>query len=383
MSKYRFAIFYSIIIVAYLFVNEYVFSYGWSALGNYPNLRLVYAALFWLIAPMFIAARIAERYFKNKFVSLLLWIGSFWLAMLTYLVLGISGVYLGLLVASRFGVDWYGVHQAFQLLIGTGLGFASFLLSASGWKNARHPAIRKLQYVFPKGSGAGGEFHFVAASDIHLGTIIGKKRFGRFVHDVNALHPDAIFLVGDTIDEDIEPVIRQDIGSSIRKLHAPLGVFGVNGNHEHIGGVERADAYLEEHGVTLLRDQSKVIGNAFVLMGREDSSSPIFTGIPRATLDELVSAAAPDLPIILLDHQPGSIPETVRNGHVALQLSGHTHHGQLWPFGFITNRIFEISWGGKKIGNTEFYVSSGWGTWGPPVRTGNVPEILDIRIRFE
>lgn len=77
---------------------------------------------------------------------------------------------------------------------------------------------------------------------------------------MNALKPDAIFLVGDTIDEDIEPVIKQDIGTSIRKLHAPLGVFAVNGNHEHIGGVERADAYLVEHGVTMLRDESIVLG---------------------------------------------------------------------------------------------------------------------------
>ena len=133
--------------------------------------------------------------------------------------------------------------------------------------------------------------------------------------------------------------------------------------------MERADAYLREHGVQLLRDSFAVLGDAFALVGREDVSSHIFTGKPRAELTELLSRMPKGLPIVLLDHQPSSILETAKDGRVALQLSGHTHHGQLWPFSWVTRLVYEISWGGRKIGNTEFYVSSGWGTWGPPVRT--------------
>lgn len=90
-----------------------------------------------------------------------------------------------------------------------------------------------------------------------------------------------------------------------------------------------------------------------------------------------------DLPVIVLDHQPVKLTEVAKLGGVSLQLSGHTHHGQMWPFSYLTRAIFEVSWGEKKILDTWFYVSSGWGTWGPPIRTGNTPEILDIRIRFE
>lgn len=89
----------------------------------------------------------------------------------------------------------------------------------------------------------------------------------------------------------------------------------------------------------------------------------MFSGKPRKTLDALLSEVDPNLPIIIMDHQPGAIRQVADDGRVALQLSGHTHHGQLWPLSMITRSIFEISWGGKKIGNTEFYVSSGWGTW--------------------
>jgi predicted MPP superfamily phosphohydrolase len=88
-----------------------------------------------------------------------------------------------------------------------------------------------------------------------------------------------------------------------------------------------------------------------------------------------------DLPTILLDHQPVSLDDAVQAG-IDLQLSGHTHHGQLWPFSYITKKVYEVSWGYKKKGNTNIYVSCGAGSWGPPVRTGNTPEILSIALRF-
>ena len=86
-------------------------------------------------------------------------------------------------------------------------------------------------------------------------------------------------------------------------------------------------------------------------------------------------------PIILMDHQPYNLEEASSN-QVDLQISGHTHNGQLWPFNYLTDAIYEISRGYKKKGNTHIYVSSGVGTWGPPVRTGNRPEIVNIRLNF-
>ncbi len=233
MPKHRILIFIFFVVAVYGGANAFVFFYGWSALGIFPVLQCLYLIGFLTIAPMFLVARIVERFFKNHFVSFLLWVGSFWLAMLTYLVLGIFGITAITSLVREF-VPHFGMSSYFRLAQVVAVFVGAFAFSAHGWRNARHPAIRKLEYVFPKGNGKGGEFHIVAATDIHLGTMIGKKRFGRFVRDVNALKPDAIFLVGDTIDEDIEPVIKQDIGTSIRKLHAPLGVFAVNGNHEHI-----------------------------------------------------------------------------------------------------------------------------------------------------
>ena len=86
-------------------------------------------------------------------------------------------------------------------------------------------------------------------------------------------------------------------------------------------------------------------------------------------------------PVILLDHQPFNLEKSVKEG-VDLQLSGHTHHGQLWPLNYITSAIYEVSTGYRKIENTHFYVSTGFGTWGPPIRLGNRPELVNIILKF-
>jgi len=131
----------------------------------------------------------------------------------------------------------------------------------------------------------------------------------------------------------------------------------------------------------MLRDTVEMIGECIYLIGREDRDKQRFTGKSRKSLSELVSGLDPSYPIILLDHQPFHLNQTTRLG-IDLSISGHTHHGQLWPFTYITNAIYEISQGYKKIGNTHFYVSCGYGTWGPPVRLGNRPEIVVLNITF-
>jgi hypothetical protein len=222
----------------------------------------------------------------------------------------------------------------------------------------------------------------VVASDIHLGTIVCKSKLERIVDRINALEPDLVLLPGDVVDEDIGPVIRNNLGETLRKIRSKFGVVAITGNHEYIGGVEPACTYLVEHGITMLRDSSITINDSVIIVGREDISIRGFTGKIRKPLKELMSDVDKSYPIILMDHQPFHLEEAEANG-ADLQLSGHTHHGQLWPFNFITKKVYELSWGYKKKGNTHYYVSCGVGTWGPPVRTGNRPEIVSLRLKFE
>ena len=136
-----------------------------------------------------------------------------------------------------------------------------------------------------------------------------------------------------------------------------------------------------EHGIVVLRDQMITVAESMVIVGREDRSKRGFSGEQRKSLAEIMDGIDRSLPILMMDHQPAKLQEAVDQG-VDLQLSGHTHHGQLWPFQLITNRMYEVSWGYKKKGNTHFYVSCGVGTWGPPVRIGNTPEIMQINLTF-
>jgi len=204
----------------------------------------------------------------------------------------------------------------------------------------------------------------------------------QIVDRINSLKPDIILLPGDVVDEDIAPVIKQNCGEYLRLLQAKYGVFAVTGNHEYIGGVEPAVKYLEEHGVNVLRDRSMLIDNSFYIAGREDRASRGFAGIVRKPLGTILAGINNELPVILMDHQPAKLNEAEENG-IDLQLSGHTHHGQLWPFNFITKKIYEVSMGYKKKGRTHYYVSCGVGTWGPPIRTGNHPEIIEITLGFK
>jgi len=202
------------------------------------------------------------------------------------------------------------------------------------------------------------------------------------VNRINALKPDIILFAGDLVDEDLAPVIRHDLGKSLTRLSAPLGVYAITGNHEYIGGADKAVRYLEEHGINVLRDSVVLIGNSFYLAGREDRDKNRFSNKARKNLAELLTGVDMAKPVIMMDHQPFRLDDVAAAG-VDLQLSGHTHHGQLWPFNYITKAIFELSWGYKQKDKSHFYVSSGYGGWGPPVRTGNRPELVSIRMKFE
>ena len=251
-----------------------------------------------------------------------------------------------------------------------------------GYINARNPVINKLELSIQKKAGHLKELNIAMVSDIHLGTIIGADRFNSIVEKINELNPDIVLLAGDIVDEDIQPVIRHNLGETLKNIKSKYGVFGITGNHEYIGGADNAVKYLMEHNVIMLRDTSVKIDNCFYIIGREDRSKRSFTGVQRKSLEELMAGIDKNLPVLVMNHQPFEFDEVVQSG-ADLHLSGHTHHGQLWPFNYITQKIYEISRGYLKKGNTHFFVSAGAGTWGPPIRLGNRPEIVNIKLKFE
>jgi predicted MPP superfamily phosphohydrolase len=251
----------------------------------------------------------------------------------------------------------------------------------AGHINALMPRVKRIDIHIDKKAGDTKSLRIAAASDIHMGTLVGPRRTAKLVRMLNECQADVILLAGDIVDEDLAPVIRYDLGRSLLLLKAKLGVFAITGNHEYIGGAEAAVKYLEAHGIRMLRDTSIKINNTFYLAGRNDRDSRRFSNKERKGLIKVLEGVDLSLPVIMMDHQPFNLQQVADAG-VDFQLSGHTHHGQLWPFNYITNAIYEVSWGYKLKGVSHFYVSSGYGGWGPPVRLGNRPEIMDIHITF-
>jgi len=378
-------IFFAVFFTVYGLLNYYVFLRGWQAIPLAAGWRVWYLVVFLFLALSFVAGRFLERAWLSHLSSLLVWVGSFWLAAMAYLffaallfdLLRLANSFLHFLPQSELSAHgsargWYAI----------GAVGCTALVLLGGYLNALSPEIRSISLAIDKGGGTDSTLHIVVASDIHLGTIVGNSRFRRVVRTVNRLEPDLILLPGDVVDEDLGPVIRGNLGESLRLLRARYGVLAVTGNHEFIGGAGEACAYLEDHGVRVLRDTAVRLPNGVTIAGREDRSMEQFTGKRRKPLSVIMAEVDSLDPVILMDHQPFGLEEAANAG-VDLQLSGHTHHGQLWPFNFITQAVYELSWGYVKKGNTHVYVSSGVGTWGPPVRTGNRPEIVSIRLEFK
>jgi predicted MPP superfamily phosphohydrolase len=384
MRKLSFAIFFTVALSVYGLINFYIILRGWQLLSLHPALRTYSLVIAIVFASAFIVGRILERFRLTWYSSVIVWIGSFWLAAMAYFLIIALGA--DLLRLSDYVVPWFPSYLTLHpdqardavVIVVVSIVFITVFL---GHMNALRPRIRTLNLSVGKTVPGSKTLNIVAVSDIHLGTVIGKSRLKRIVTLVNSLNADLVLLPGDVFDEDIGPVIKENLGETLRTIRSKYGVIAITGKHEYIGGEEAACRYLNDHGINVLRDSSLRIEDICTVVGREDLSIRQFAGKKRKSLGELMKDVDTRLPVILLDHQPFHLEEAERNG-VDLQLSGHTHHGQLWPFNYISQKIFEVSWGYKKKGNTHIYVSCGVGTWGPPVRTGNTPEIVNIKLSF-
>lgn len=385
MARRSFIIFLLIVLTIYGLINTYIFIKGWNALPvDPPLLHLAYAVVFGVCALAYPVGRFLER---SRFPSLsvpMVWVGAFWLAAMTYFFLLVLSIDLLRLV--NFIVPFFPsalatpTDQTKLLLFAFLAGGVGIVVALGAW-NAARPRLKNLQLHVAKDGRQLPSIRIAVASDIHLGTIVSTRRLKRIVGMINELQPDLVLLPGDVVDEDLAPVIRYNLGETLRTIKAQYGVIAITGNHEYIGGAEAAVRYLREHGIVVLRDNVALIANSLYIIGREDRSIGQFAGGRRVQLADLMKDVDRSFPIILMDHQPFHLEEAEHAG-VDMQLSGHTHHGQLWPFNYITNKVYEVSWGYKQKGNTHIYVSCGVGTWGPPVRTGNRPEILMIELSF-
>jgi len=377
-------IFFTIFFSLYSVVNYYVFERGWQALISVPFLKPFYIFIFLLFSLSYIFTKIFAEKIPAYIYDPLLWIGSFWFAFLLYFILIL------------FLIDFVRISNFFfhflpgwlnnpspntKLYIGSIVFSTVLLIVIAGFINRSNIVLKTILLELPKKSSTIDSLNVVILSDIHLSAINNEAFLEKIVRKVNSQNPDIILMPGDIVDDKSEILRRDNIGNSLRNFSSKYGTFVCTGNHEYINHADSVVSYMREFNINVLRDSYIKINNQFYVIGREDISINSFAGRRRKVLKDIITEAEENLPKILLDHTPVQLNDAVENG-IDLQLSGHTHNGQMFPLNLITKMIYEVSWGYLKKDATQFYVSSGVGTWGPPVKLASDPEIVNIKIKF-
>jgi len=367
-------------IVAHLLLNPYVFLRGWQALGPKKRRRIPFALFFVLELLAYFCGFFFYKELPDGVLQALLFGCGAWYVCLLYLSMALLALDM-LRLSNRLRpwfpafvtLHWQRVKQGLFVLVTLGL----CLLMCQAYLNVSRPVVTHVNIDLNKAAGNGRDsLTIVMMTDLHIGEIVGKSWVQHYVALSNAQRPDMVVLVGDLLDYESLWAERAHIEEDLRRLQAPLGVFAVNGNHEYRANRHAKQLWIRQTGSTLLIDSTVCIDHSFYLIGRDD-----YINKARQPLHALMQGIDATLPILLLDHQPWTLPEQTMNG-VDLALHGHTHNGQLWPYPLAMKFIYECPYGYYRRGPTQGYVSSGIGIAGPPFRVGTRSELVVLHIRF-
>jgi len=380
MRSSTFLIFFSIVLIVYGSVNYYLFARGLQAFSLSQPMKRWYIGIFWTVVSSFIVGSILERTATSALSEWIYRVGAFWIAFMLYLLIAVLLIDL-VRIINHFFSFLPPFSQIMKFRLGLIILSLVSLLILGGTINALWTNVNVVSLTIHKKVTGAKEVKILMASDIHLGALIGERREKHLLDIIRQQKPDLVLLCGDLVDGEIAPVLRKKLGRHIQEINTPMGVYAITGNHEYIGGIKNTLPYLKSINIKMLMDETVTLPNGIQLVGRIDRAAGWGAQGPKP-LTELLTAIDTLKPIIVMNHQPFNLQEAT-DAKVDLHLSGHTHNGQLWPVIFMTNAIFELSYGYLKKGVTNFYVSSGYGSWGPPVRIGNRPEVVIFNLKFD
>jgi len=356
-------------------INSYVILRGWQALPSVSSIRPIYLTSMIVLFLSLIVTMVFGEHMTHDVAKVISFIGFTYFIVFVYLLISFLLVD-GVRIANYFFHFLPAGMAKFRLwaMVATLLITAIALLVGNYKYN--HPSIVTLNISTDKPK-QNKELKIVAVSDLHVGISRDKEWLQTTVKMINDQHPDIVLLAGDVSDRSMIPVKRQNMAEEFRSIKARLGVFAINGNHEHYAEKPNETAeYLQSAGITVLRDSGCLVDNSFYIVGREDK-----TMHNRKNLSEIVKGLDENKPLILMDHQPFHLEEAEQNG-IDFQFSGHTHNGQFFPANLGVKRMYELGYGYLKKGSTHYYVSSGLGIWGPEYRIGTQSEMVVVNLKY-
>lgn len=346
----------------YIGGNIYLFRHSLTAISPLPLwAKCIFSVIFWIAAfSLFLSIGLRDTMTPDWISRTMYRTGSVWMAFLLYMVLSLIVLDLIRLFIPAMG-------EPFPYA----LAFVTILLIC-GNINYHRPKTEHIDITLDKQYGK-DNLKIVAVSDVHLGHGTGPGTLRKYVDMINAQSPDLVVITGDLIDNSVKPLLNRPFDKELARIAAP--VYMVPGNHEYISGIDECCKYLSRADINILRDNVITLPEGIQIIGRDDRSNP-----ERLPLEALMNRIDKEKPVVVLDHQPYDLAKT-DSLKVDLQISGHTHAGQMWPLTHIVEGMYEQGHGYRKWDHSHIWVSSGLSLWGPPFRIGSRSDMAVINIR--
>jgi predicted MPP superfamily phosphohydrolase len=367
------------IFVVYGSIHVYVFLKARSALQFGPVAGFSLAAFMLFMVFAVFLVRILEFHGYDVPARALSAVAYFWMAALFLFFSGchlVDGVTLITKTAgwmTRHDIASYLVPLKTSFYISLGLAIA---ICAYGYCEAKDIRTERLVIETTKLPAGIDRISIVQLSDVHLGLINRCEQLEPMVKAVKEAKPDLFVVTGDLVDAQIDHLTG--LADMLREVTAKYGKFAIMGNHEYYAGPEKSHAFIQEAGLTLLRDETVTAG-PITIVGVDDRTAVQLKLGRRSSETKLLAGLSRDTFILFLKHQPHIDPNTI--GLFDLQLSGHTHKGQIFPFTLLVRLAFPLFAGDYDLGKGSLlHVSRGTGTWGPPIRFLSPPEVTVIQL---
>lgn len=356
--------------------NIYLFHWLIRWVRPSPALKWTLGLSLFLLVLSYPAGKVLGRYDFNPFNHGVAFLGRSWLGFALHI--GFFAVVSDLLrLGGRILFHWRPSIFHSRLLV-VGIGMAAGLLGGNMLWEARQIEVSRLEIPLRRLPPALDRLSIVHISDVHYGMVHENGRLEEVVRRVNELQPDLVVITGDLVDEAVDHL--EEMAVPLGRIQSRLGVFAVMGNHEAYVGVERVESILRQAKIRALRNEIIVLSHGLQVLGIDDPVVSRKLLQPSPDFQGLVGSLNPELPSILLYHQPKGF-EQVADARVGLQLSGHTHGPQLLLLNLGVKYFYPYTRGLFQLKESFLYVSRGVGTGGPPMRQGSPPEIVYICLR--
>lgn len=367
--------------IIHVTLNVLVFLKGWHTFDKKKWIRILLILIFGIEFLIYIFGFIFYRSAPENIIQLIRVMGTSWMLFLLYsggLWLIIDLIYILIRKIQKKPWHFKKQSQKYKIISFAIPIFIVISLMVHGHYKFLNPVVQQLHITVNKPVEDINSIRIAVIGDMHMGWMINREHTKRFVNLIMAQEPDLILFVGDLIDSNIDPILEQNMEGELKRLSATFGVFSCTGNHEYRYDAEEKIQFLNDAGITMLRDSAVLIDSAFYVVGREDRVILNRKSTKTLLRDQNVNMSKP---VIILNHTPDDLSEESDAG-VDIALYGHTHHGQVFPGNKATEAVFEVAHGYKKKGNTHVYVTSGIGLVGPQYRIGTVSEMLILTVTF-